>query len=364
MLSVSRWYRTGIPFETYRTLSLAQAALKQAGISHPEKHIALVLYQPTDPARIEMSVATLLVSPKPISQQAIAQINQVAREHNFTVLASPDITPIDPVIAALTRGDFAKASTMVPGNIAPPTDNRPFFFNFIRLQDLLLPSHWKYQNTNAVGLLLLMAVAVIMMLLWVVIAPLRLTGKRIDTKSAWLAAYFIGIGIGFMAVEIGFLQRFSIFFGHPSFSLIVVLPTILAASGLGSLASGHKLFNRLPLAKQLFGLALILLLISLVMPWFTAHGAAWETPVRVLAAIAFLTPASFLMGMPFAKGMRLASRQADDLKPWLWGLNGAASVAASVLAVLLSILAGINFAFYLGIAGYLLTALAARRLKP
>ena len=93
-------------------------------------------------------------------------------------------------------------------------------------------------------------------------------------------------------------------------------------------------------------------------------GVAWSTPARILSAMAYLLPASFFMGMPFAMGMRWASKGADDLKPWLWGINGVASVAASVFAVLLSILVGITAALWLGIAGYLVAAIAASKADP
>ena len=48
--------------------------------------------------------------------------------------------------------------------------------------------------------------------------------------------------------------------------------------------------------------------------------------------------------------MRLALQRAPLIAPWLWGVNGAASVCASVLAVVIAIGAGISAAFWTGAA--------------
>jgi len=49
--------------------------------------------------------------------------------------------------------------------------------------------------------------------------------------------YFSLIGMGFMLTEIALLQRFSVYLGHPIYSLGVCLFSLILASGLGSLTS-------------------------------------------------------------------------------------------------------------------------------
>jgi hypothetical protein len=70
-----------------------------------------------------------------------------------------------------------------------------------------------------------------------------------------------------------------------------------------------------------------------------------------------LFPAGLFMGMAFPLGMKLAARRARDLTPWLWGLNGAASVLASVLSVCIALTWSISTAFWTGWVCYV-TALA------
>src|SRR5688572_4712052 len=66
--------------------------------------------------------------------------------------------------------------------------------------------------------------------------------------------------------------------------------------------------------------------------------------------------------MAFPLGLRVALRRAPLLAPWFWGVNGAASVCASVLAVVIAIGAGISAAFWTGTVCYVV-ALAAIRIK-
>ena len=61
------------------------------------------------------------------------------------------------------------------------------------------------------------------------------------------------------------------------------------------------------------------------------------TPVRIGTAVLLLFPVGLLMGMAFPLGMKLAAARAQELTPWLWGLNGAASVLASVLSVCIAL---------------------------
>ena len=60
--------------------------------------------------------------------------------------------------------------------------------------------------------------------------------------------YFGLIGIGFMMVEIGLLQRISVFLGHPVYALSVVLFSLILSTGIGSLVS-----ERFPLDRAARG---------------------------------------------------------------------------------------------------------------
>jgi hypothetical protein len=65
------------------------------------------------------------------------------------------------------------------------------------------------------------------------------------------------------------------------------------------------------------------------------------------------------MGYGFPTGMRLISAVDRTPTPWFWGINGAAGVLASILAVACSIAFGISTTLLIGALCYLLLIPAA-----
>lgn len=80
--------------------------------------------------------------------------------------------------------------------------------------------------------------------------------------------------------------------------------------------------------------------------------------MRVFISALVLAPLGLGLGTAFPLGMRAAQRSVPQLTPWLWGVNGAASVSGSVLAVVVALGAGITAGYWLGAAFYVV-ALAA-----
>src|SRR5690606_19514135 len=56
-------------------------------------------------------------------------------------------------------------------------------------------------------------------------------------QTKYYLGYFTCLGVGFMGIELGLMQKFSLFLGHPVYALAVVLAALLLFSSLGSLAS-------------------------------------------------------------------------------------------------------------------------------
>jgi len=79
-----------------------------------------------------------------------------------------------------------------------------------------------------------------------------------------------------------------------------------------------------------------------------------QTPLRIAIAGVLMAVMGTCMGMAFPLGMRLALASRRELGPWLWGVNGAMSVLASVLAVVIAMAFGISVSFWSGVASYLL----------
>ena len=153
-----------------------------------------------------------------------------------------------------------------------------------------------------------------------------------------------------------------IFLGHPTYGLSVVLFALLLSSGLGS-HSTARLGGSSVKGWAATGMLLLLLLVLLgfgkLTPHITSAFQASDTPVRIIVAVAILFPLGFLMGMPFPLGIKVASAgPSSSITPGLWAMNGATSVCASVLAIVIALGVGISTSFWAGFACYLASVLA------
>src|SRR4029453_11985986 len=60
-------------------------------------------------------------------------------------------------------------------------------------------------------------------------------GAAVRRLPEWrFGFYFLAVGLGFMFVEIAFIQKFILFLSHPLYAVAVVLCAFLCFAGLGS----------------------------------------------------------------------------------------------------------------------------------
>jgi hypothetical protein len=98
------------------------------------------------------------------------------------------------------------------------------------------------------------------------------------------------------------------------------------------------------------GIAGALVLTATLLPSVLASTVTAGLPVRTLVVLAFAGPLSVLLGMCFPIGVRLIDQ---TVTAWAWGVNGAFSVLASIVAVAISMWAGIDVNFWIAAAIYL-----------
>lgn len=366
VLTFSRWYFRDRPDEMYRLTSLAAASLRQLGIENPQGHIVIVRHmRPRRTADVPNGIGTILVSRQPFSEEDLNTIENTTRKLQFDVMLSPRASP-DATFATLAAGrDLEAFWAKFPLNIAPPTDDSPFFFHMLRLRDILERAMWERganaKNSEAVFVLGVLLLVVIGLTTACIIVPLILTTKKGALKDAGpLFIFFASIGLGFMFVEISQMQRLIIFLGHPTYGLSVVLFALLLSSGLGSYLTqrvGHQGLTAAAIVR--LGLLLcVLAVFGRLTPYAISVFQSATTIVRILVAVITLFPIGILMGMAFPLGMKIASARFASLMPWLWGVNGATSVCASVLAVAIALHASISASFWAGFGCYAI-ALAA-----
>ena len=366
VLSVSRWYFRDRPDEVYRTTTLAVEALKRAGLTEPRRHLAIVrnMHFANKPDMPD-GVGTLLVSRTPFTAAEIDTLERDAARLQFEVVLSPRTT-IDETFAKLTAGgDLSALIAAHPTNIEAPTDDSPFFFNMLRFRDVfrldLLEAGKQTHNIKAVATLAVLLAIVTALTTACIVLPLWMTRRRVDfTDAKPLFAFFIAIGLGFMLVETSQMQRLIIALGHPTYGLSVVLFAVLLSSGAGSYAT-YAITQENVVRRgtpRLVLAVVVLAAFGLVTPWAAHAIEPLGTQWRVLASIALLFPIGFVMGMAFPVGITLASTRWSALTPWFWGLNGAASVLASVLSVCISLTWSISTAFWAGWVSYVVALVA------
>jgi MFS family permease len=163
-----------------------------------------------------------------------------------------------------------------------------------------------------------------------------------------------------MLIETSQMQRLIIALGHPTYGLSVVLFALLLSSGIGSALTQGVTTRMAPAAgrRRLIVLVAVLALFGAITPAVTRAIEPMTTAVRIAVAVALLFPAGLFMGMAFPLGMTLAADRARSLTAWFWGLNGAASVLASVLSVCIALTWSISAAFWTGWLCYLVALIA------
>jgi hypothetical protein len=367
VLSVTRFYQTTDangeqvqPLETYRTVALAAEVLTDRGVADPRAHM-LVYRVPTG---YGVDLATVLVSPEPLSEPDRRTIADRARQFGFMPVLT-EVVAEDLLLARLTApGGPADAVGSVAADISPPTDNRPFFFQMADLGTFFDGDIWRDDYvTRPVLVLAMLAVTVLALAAACIALPLlatRRSARALRRGSVPFLTYFAGIGLGFLLVEVSLLQRLSIYLGHPTYGLTVVLFSMLVFSGLGSMSTervvrserGHSLLGPLGV------LLAVVLVHGFLTPRILAATEGATTPARIATAVAVLAPLAFLLGMPFAIGMRTASRAPGTPTALLWAVNGAASVCASVFGVVIALFFGIAAAFWSGAIAYLVACVS------
>ena len=369
LFSVSRWYSPDALSETNRLISLAAMSLLRRGIERPADHIALVS---------RLSVATLLVSPQPLQAADIDIIERVAEEYGFTILHSPRQQSSEPlirnVLAAADERQLLAATEHEYLDFTPPTDSRPYFFNILKpaalfnageeLEDLGIVAGGNLLATYTLMLLCGMALAGVLL---VIVAPLLIAGKPKIPNRIFLSGllYFACIGTGFMMVQIPLMQRFSVYLGHPVYAVAVLLFSMILAAGAGSFLSDRIRVGRgsrwtLLIPATIVSLLALIYVIAGPLITATIHQGLL---VRCLIVIALVSLPALPMGMCFPLGLRLFREYSSQCLPWMWGMNGATGVLASVFAVAISMWSGINTSLLVAIACYALLALPASFLQ-
>jgi hypothetical protein len=363
-LALTRWEKQP-PREGLKLFATAVAALDAPG-TDPRDRLALIRGWQT---------STLLVKRGALTEADLDRLRAFCESRGFDPAWFPGIAPdevnrhhrvpqdwLHEGAAALLGPDAGRFFADYKFNVAPATDDRPYFFHFFRWQ--LLPELMALRGQGALtlldtGYLVLigtLALAVPLSLL-LILAPLAALGpRRRDEPRLRSGAYFLCLGLAFLFVEIACMQRYGLFVGHPLFASVAVLAGFLVFAGAGSFVASR--FRNRPRALKwaIAGIVLMLLLQTTALP--PAPGIVESTAGRVSLTLVLIAPLAFLMGFPFPLGLSRLAAVAPAAIPWAWGINGCASVLSALLAALLAVHLGFNTVLMMAAGLYVLAVLA------
>ena len=364
MITFTRWNNEVEKIQTSRMFALAWATLISEGVSNPGSQIALIGCGP---------VATILVTNQPFSDADLKELRTISDRNGFTIFFSPEQPATDPdlkrVVAARTLADLSHLNSGML-DFSPVYDSSPFFFNSLKLsrlnssdlRDLIRNERWG-GNLRALLFLLTFLVATLILLAIAILLPVTRWAEvplGLDYRVVGGIIYFVSIGLGFMLTEMAMMQQLSLFLGHPIYSLIVVLAGLTLSTGIGSLAS-----ERLHLSSDVHGRVPAVLCAAMISCYSLAvlpliHSYAYlSLSYRIAVSLALVVPIGFVLGFCFPIGLRwMKVLKRDDSLPWMWALNGAASVVAGFLAIIISMEASITVSVLIGAALYLCAAIA------
>jgi spermidine synthase len=347
------------PRESLRLVSLAMEALHQIGEDHPEEHIIVGRGGSVQGWGAQ---DTALISRKPFSAADIGRARALFDASGMRAVYLPGAEIHNEFYDLLHAADPAQYQRNYTFDISPVSDNRPFFFYTVQPRDLWdFVKHANHESADykinrAVPLLFgLMGISLVATAL-IMIAPPLLLGTRLPRHSGVRAflLYFLFIGIGYILIEVGLIQKFVLFLGHPTQALTVVIFSMLISSGIGS-AAARRLIGQEEgrLIKVLGCVAILAAVLALVASGLLGALVGLPQSLKQLLTVVLIFPLGFAMGMPFPTALRRLEEWHAPSVRWAWSLNAASSVLGSVGALVSAIYLGLVQTLIIGGLFYL-----------
>ncbi len=374
MLAITRWLKLP-PRDNLKLVATALDALHKIGITEPGRQLAMIR---------SWNTSTLLIKRGEFSADDIALIREFARSRSFDTAFYPSMPAsaanrfnlleqafLYDGITALLGEDADEFVARYKFYIAPATDNRPYFFHFLKWS--ALPEIFALRNRGGASLIewsYLILIATIVQAavagVFLILLPLSLIKRSWPPGTGTrMGSYFFLLGLAFLFVEMAFIQKFILFLSHPLYAIAVVLSAFLVFAGFGSAFSGRfahrvKRIGRSPVSVAVAAVSTIALLYVAMLPVLFQQLMGLADSLKVLLSVILIAPLAFFMGMPFPIGLNRVANNVPDFIPWAWGINGFASVLSASLATLLAIEFGFTAVVLFAIGLYATAAAITR----
>ncbi|GMN11055.1 hypothetical protein MTsPCn9_22400 [Croceitalea sp. MTPC9] len=238
-------------------------------------------------------------------------------------------------------------------NLRPVSDDSPYFFNYNNgIPDAMATPLWL--GIFIIGWFLFNHVNK-----WKSVSFYEDTAVTAQKKFRVLALLVFLLGFSYILIQGYLFQVLNLKLSSPSQSFSLLLFTFLLGNGMGSLmtrAFKKNLPQKLTVYAALIIIACLVTVYVLLPMWYERLSEFW-------VAILLLFP-SFFVGVPFPLLLRIAtSFKEKQIISYLLGISSVAGVAASIFAIVISILYGYSYVFLLGLLGYAVLIVMAYRLK-
>jgi hypothetical protein len=351
--------------ETVRLFGMALLELRRRGVEKPSRHAVVV--------QTRWSAGTVF-SRTPFAKEDLAFYGRADEDKSggHSLVYSPDLSAkqenaFTRLAAAVDAGKEEEFYASYHVDTRPVGDDSPFYFNFHHFWDSATLEDSAFARAmdatipvapSILRSLLLEAGALVVVLVLAPLWILRRGGLR-GAGAGRSLAYFSALGVGFMLLEMSSIQRLALFLGHPTYALTVVLFSFLFFAGIGSWASGRFLRDDVRATRTvLLLLAALIGVFTLAIDRVTQGLLQQPLPLRIAAAVACLAPMNLLMGVPFPRGLARLRAARPELIPWAIGVNGAASVLASIVAIVIAMEFGFKVDSLLAIACYIVACVS------
>jgi len=317
------------PGNAYRQLLTVLEALAARGIDRDRALEGIVVLHDPRPETAYHYMLVVRTSPMPLD--VVDRLDVEPAELMWG--------PGDPPERRAQLLDPAQLGATDRDDLSPVHDDRPYFF----------------QNTKGLCATALAEPG----RLWVLAGALVLVLVLIGRAFVRPAAVATSVGAAFLCVELALIQRFTLAAGGTLYAVSFVLFSLLAWSAAGALLLGDR-WRRLDRGVSWAALAAGLAVAATAL---VVRDLAWLDAIsseagRLVAIAAILAPCGLAIGCPFPVLLAHHGEPAGRIAR-LWAINGAASVAGGIVAVLALRVAGSTRALELAAALYLAAAAIA-----
>ncbi len=316
-----------------RMFSTAYEALRRSGIREPEKKFYII--------QIKNGFNYFFMKKGDINGKERKILRRFAGKNE--IVYSP-FEVKDNVYYKLASADYKTIIKDSSVNISPVSDISPYFNQPNKIGQLKFSNNFlkgmateKVERvrtyTNSVYLSIFF-ISIFFSIIFIYL-PLRKKGKGRNSRNT---LYFSLIGLSFIIVEIILIKIFQLLLGNPSYSISIIIFSLLLSAGMGSYYSEKilKAFRGKMVFVSIF-ISLTLTIYAFFL--FDLIYLVIELPIiaRSLISVLLISIPGVPMGIYFPLGVKKVSSDDPVMTGWAWGANAFATVLGSVVTVIISI---------------------------